>query len=183
MQNSEKLRQRLCLRLEIFFEFYSEDRSATCIVAGWLPLVYHDPLDSYRKAELQNGQAGPDALRSIGCVKQYHDTIKLTRRSSPLSRKNGSKGGTSLCQNTTQNTPLPRLALPSIEQKLDFVQLVFPPPTPCQAYFDKVNLPLQSYKAYKKFFKEIRVLVLTFGIEPFYLKMKPAFFRFASCLL
>ena len=61
-------------------------------------------------------------------------------------------------------SPLPRLALPSIEQKLDFVQLVFPPPTPCQNYFDKVNLPLQAYKAYKKFFKEIRVLVLTFDI-------------------
>lgn len=35
---------------------------------------------------------------------------------------------------------------------------------PAVSYFDKVNLPLQSYKAYKKFFKEIRVLVLTFGI-------------------
>ena len=104
MRNSEKLRQRLCLRLEIFFEFYLEDRSATCMVAGRLPLVYHDPLDSYRKAELQNGQAGPDALRSIGCVKQYHDTIKLTKRSSPLSRKKWPKRGSSLCQNNGEET-------------------------------------------------------------------------------
>ena len=127
MRNSEKLRQRLCLRLEIFFEFYLEDRSATCMVAGRLPLVYHDPLDPYRKAELQNGQAGPDALRSIGCVKQYHDTIKLTKRSSPLSRKKWLKRGNFSLSKYDSKYPLPRLALPLIEQNFDFVQLVFPP--------------------------------------------------------
>ena len=101
------------------------------MVAGWLPLVYHDPLDSYRKAELQNGQAGPDALRSIGCVKQYHDTIKLAKRSSPLSRKKWLKRGNF----SLSKYPLPRLALPLIEQKLHFVQLVFPPPDALPGYY------------------------------------------------
>ena len=106
------------------------------MVAGRLPLVYHDPLDSYRKAELQNGQAGPDALRSIGCVKQYHDTIKLTKRSSPLSRKKMAQKGELLFVKIRLKIPSSPVSLsPLIEQKLHFVQLVFPPPDALPGYY------------------------------------------------
>ena len=66
----------------------------------------------------------------------YHDTIKLTKRSSPLSRKNGLKGEAHFVKIIS---PL-RLALSLIEQKLDFVQLDFPSPDALPGYFDKVNL-------------------------------------------